>query len=134
MTNKLTLYVVTIAIFAGMFAVFVAVNAKSLNLFCLKKQNIVITLKNDADIDASKDIISKIPHIKIINITYRDKEWSKMVNKMDLPKMENPFKNEFVVKTKKNANTDEIFGKIKAMEFVEKVGFAVDNDCSEKQK
>ena len=78
-------------------------------------------MKNDANIDTSRDKISQIPHIRIIKTTYRDKEWSKMVNKMDLPKMENPFKNEFIIHINKNADINEIYNQIKEMDFVENI-------------
>ena len=68
----------------------------------------------------------KIPHVKIIKIKYRDKEWSKLVNRMDLPNMENPFKNEFTIKVKKKADIDKIYNKIKEMSFVEDVKYLSD--------
>lgn len=130
MNNKL---IVIFIFFTVIFAAFITVaNAKNFNLLGSNKQNIIVTLKNEADIDKSKGEISKIPQIKIIKITYRDKEWSKMVNKYDLPKMENPFKNEFTVKVNKNANTDEILKKIKEMSFVEKVEFLSDKEKKQK--
>ena len=105
-----------------------AASAENLNLFCFKKQNITVTLKNEADINKSKDVISKIPNVKITDIKYRDKEWSKMVNKYDLPNMENPFKNEFIIRINKNSNKEEIFNKIKGMSFVENIEFTPDKN------
>ena len=67
--------------------------------------------------------------IKVINIKYRDKEWSKKVNKYDLPNMENPFKNEFTVKVNKNTNIDEIYNQIKEMDFVEAVKYDSNTKC-----
>ena len=113
-----------------MFTVFTAVvYAKNFNFFCLQKQNMVITLKNDADVDVSKNKILEIPQIKIIGIKYRDKEWSKIVNKYDLPKMENPFKNKFTIKTKNSANLTEIYDKLKEMDFVEDIKYVSDTKC-----
>ena len=134
MNNKLISLIGIAVLFIGIFTVFATVvNAKSLNLLCSKKQKLKIILKNEANIDISKDKISKIPNIKIIKITYRDEEWSRMVNKMDLPKMENPFKNEFIIKMNKKANTDEIYNKIKEMDFVESAGYVFDKKCTEQQ-
>ena len=95
MDNKLLYAIGIVIILTCTLIIFpTVVNANSLNIFCLKKQQIVVTLKNEANIDVSKNKILEIPQIKITKIQYRDKEWSKMVNKMDLPNMENPFKNE----------------------------------------
>ena len=127
MNNKLFYIIVLIILFIGIFTK--VVYAKSFNLFCLQKQNMIVTLKNDANIDASKNKILEIPQIKIINIKYRDKEWSKMLNKYDLPKMENPFKNEITIKAKKNANLTEIYNKLKKMDFVEDIKYASDTKC-----
>ena len=133
MNNKLLFAIVIVVLFIGIFTLSVTVvNAKGLNLSCFKKQNMTVILKNDANIDVSKKKISEIPQVKIIKIKYRDKEWSKMVNKMDLPKMENPFKNEFTVKMKKNANAEEIYNTIKKMDFVEDVKYPSEMECSEK--
>lgn len=122
MNTKLLYIIFVIALFIGICTVFMAVaNAKNINLFNSKKQSITVTLKNEAEIEKSKTAILKIPQIKIIKTQYRDEEWSKMVNKMDLPKMENPFKNEFIIKIKKNANKNEICKQIGEMNFVEKI-------------
>ena len=134
MNNKLIFAVVIIILVVNLFVIFPAVvNADSLNLFSFKKQKMTVTLKNDANIDTSRDKISQIPRIRIIKTTYRDKEWSKMVNKMDLPKMENPFKNEFIVHINKNADINEIYSKIKEMDFVENVEIVSDEKCAGKQ-
>ena len=133
MKNKLLSAAAIIILLTGILTVFISMaNAKNLNLLCSKKQNIVVILKNEANIDTSKDEISKIPQIRIINIQYRDKEWSKMVNKMDLPNMENPFKNEFTIKINKKANINEICNKIKEMNFVESVKYDSDTEGSGK--
>lgn len=124
MKNKLFYIIVLIILFVGIFTK--VVYAKSFDLFCLQKQNIIVTLKNDANMDAAKNKILEIPQIKITNVKYRDKEWSKMVNKYDLPKMENHFKNEFTIKTKKNANLTEIYDKLKEMDFVEDIKYVSD--------
>ena len=123
MNYKSLCLVFAIVLFIGIFAT--VAYAKGSNIF-YSKQNILVTLKNEAEIEKSKIAILKIPQIKIVNIKYRDKEWSKMVNKMDLPKMENPFKNEFTLKTNKNADTNDILNKIKQMDFVEKVEYLSD--------
>ena len=131
MNNKLLLAIVMIMLFAGVFTVFItAVYAKGSNLLCSKNKNLLITLKNEADINKSKDVISKIPRLKIIKITDRNKEWSKMVNKYDLPNMENPFKNEFILKVKKGGNIDDIYNKIKEMSFVENIKYTSDSNCT----
>ena len=133
MNNRLLSAVAAIVLFTGIFTLFVTVTkAECSNLFCSKKQ-IVVTLKDDANIDIAKDKISKIPKVRIINIQNRDKEWSKMVNKMDLPKMENPFKNEFTIKINRKANIDEISKVIKEMDFVVDVKDVSDTKCSETQ-
>ena len=125
MNNKLISIVLTIILFAGIFAVSItAVNARGFDFLCFKKQSLIVTLKNEANINTSKDKISKIPQVKIVKIKYRDEEWSKMVNKMDLPKMENPFKNEFIIKVKKDANVKGIYDSIKQLDFVESVKYA----------
>ena len=130
MNNKLFYIIVSIILFVGIFIVFTkVVYAKSFNLFCLRKQNIIITLKNDTDVDAAKSKILEIPQIKIVSIKYRDKEWSKMVNKYYLPKIDNPFKNEFTVKTKKNANLTEIYDKLREIGFVEDIKYVSDTKC-----
>ena len=131
MNKNLFSIILMIVFFAGLFAAFTAVvNAKSLNLQSAKNQKILVILRNDAKLDASKAEILKLSKIKIIKITDRDKEWSKMVNKMDLPKMENPFKNELIIKVNKNANADEIFNKIKGMDFVENVEYISGKGCT----
>ena len=127
MNNKLLSLVAIIVLLAGLFTVFITVaNAENLNLLHSKKQYILVTLKNEADINKSKERILKIPKIKVINIKDRDKEWSKMVNKYDLPNMENPFKNELTIKTNKNADINEVYNQIKEMNFIEKVELTSD--------
>lgn len=127
MSNKLIYVIGLVILFAGIFTVFATVvNAEGLNFLCLNKQKLIVTLKNDADVEKSKMAISNIPNIKIINIKDRDKEWSKMVNKMDLPNMENPFQNEFTLMINKKENIDEIYKKIKGLDFVEKVEYYSD--------
>lgn len=133
MSNKLLSAVIIIVLFIGILTIFArVVYAKSSNLLCSKKQDIIVTLRDDADIEKSKEQILKIPQIKITKITDRNKEWSKMVNKYDLPRMENPFKNEFVIKTKRNANIDEIINQLKEMAFIEKAEYVSDADCAKK--
>ena len=128
MNSKLIYSIVILLI--GIFTIYTAIaNAQGLNFLCFKKQNLIVTLKNDADIIKSKEAILKIPQIKVINIKYRDKEWSKKVNKYDLPNMENPFKNEFTVKVNKNTNIDEIYNQIKEMDFVEAVKYDSNTKC-----
>ena len=46
-----------------------------------------------------------------------------MVNKYDLPNMENPFKNEITIKINKNANVNEIYNKLKETDFIENVQY-----------
>ena len=135
MNSKFIYTIFIIALFAGIFIIFPRVaSAKCLNLSCFQKQNMTVTLKDNADIDTSKNIISKTLKVKIIKVTDRNKEWSKMVNRMDLPKMENPFKNEFIIQMNKNANINEIYDKIKGMEFVENVEYISDKASSGKSK
>ena len=134
MGTKLLSVIAIIVLFVGIFTVSTrVVNAEDVGLFCSKKQTITVILKNEANINEAKDKISKIPNIRITKIKSRDEEWSRMVNKMDLPNMENPFKNEFTLKPKKNVNTDEIYNKIKEMDFVESVKVS-DSERKEKQK
>lgn len=126
MNNKILFAFVIIVFVAGIFTVFATiVNAEGLN-FLYPAQKLTVTIKNEADIDKSKNKISEIPDIKIIKTIYRDKEWSKMVNKYDLPNMENPFKNEFVLKIGKNADMAEVYNKLKEMSFVEKADYYSD--------
>lgn len=132
MDSKLLYKVIVVILLAIVFMIFaIVVNAKSANIFCSKEPNIIITLKNDANVDMSKDEILKIPQIKILKIRYRDKEWSKMVNKMDLPNMQNPFKNEIIIKTSKNVDTNEVYNKIEKMDFVDEVKYLLDTKCIE---
>lgn len=127
MNNKMLIIITTVIIFVVISTIFTTVaKAKGLNFLCSKNRNIIVALKNEAEIEKAKSAILKIPKIKIIKITYRDKEWSKKVNKYDLPNMENPFKNEFIIYVDKKANIDEVFNKIKAMSFVENVKYASD--------
>lgn len=129
MNNKLISAVIIGVLFVSISTVFIAVvKAEGLNLLGIKKYNMIITLKNDADADTIKNEILKIPQVKITDIKYRDKEWSKMVNKMDLPNMENPFKNEIFIKTNKKANINDIYNKIKEMDFVEDVDLSSDKN------
>ena len=99
------------------------VNANIINFLFPKKTTMLVILKNDADITLAKTKISKIHKVKIVWIQDRNKEWSKMVNKMDLPKMDNPFKNEVVIKLNRKANTDEIINNLKSMDFVESIKY-----------
>ena len=131
MNYKLLFLFTIIAIAASVFTVY----AKVLNTEDLaKKQKIIVTLKNEADINASKNKILELTQVKIISTKYRDKEWSKMVNKYDLPNMENPFKNEFVIKTNKKADINEIYNKIKEMDFVENIKYDSGKENIEIQK
>ena len=131
MNNRLLFLFAIIALFSTIFAVF----AKGINIEDItKKQEIIITLKNEANIEIPKNKILEIPHVKIISTKYRDKEWSKMVNKYDLPNMENPFKNEFIIKTNKNADITEIYNKIKDMDFVETIEYVFEKENSKEQK
>ena len=127
MNNKLLSLVTIIVLLAGLFTVFITVaNAENLNLLHSKNQYILVTLKNEADIEKAKTKILEIPKIKILKITDRNKEWSKHVNKYDLPNMENPFKNELTIKANKNKDINEVYNQIKEMNFVEKVEFTSD--------
>ena len=130
MNNKILLIVILI-MFVGAFTVFITVaNAKNLNFLCFKKQNIIVTLKNETNLEKAKDKILEIPQIKIIKITDRNNEWSKYINKYDdLPNIQNPFKNEFVIKVDKKANVNEILNKIKEMDFIEEVEYVSDTEC-----
>lgn len=120
MNNKILIGI--IILFIGIFTVSVTVvNANIADFLCPQKQTVTVILTNNADLNKAKANISKIPKIKIVSIQDRNKEWSDMVNKMDLPKMDNPFKNEMVIKINKNANTDEITKTIKSMDFVESI-------------
>ena len=132
MNYKLLFIFTIIAIFASVFTVFA--NVVNIEGLTTKKQEIIITLKNEANMDISKDKILEIPHVKIIHTKSRDKEWSKMVNKYDLPNMENPFKNEFIIKINKNADTNEIYNKITEMDFVEKAEYVFDKENSKERK
>ena len=135
MSNKLISAVVIVVSFVGVFIVFsTVVKAKNLNFFCLKKQDMIITLKDKVDVDICKAKISKVPQVRVIKVQYRDKEWSKMVNKMDLPRMENPFKNEVTVRMSKKANINAIYEQIKGMDFVEKVEYVPDEKSTENKK
>lgn len=129
MNNKLLFAALIIVLLVGIFAVFATVAcAKGTSLFCTKKQILIITLNDSVDMDKAKNIISKIPKIRILKMQYRDKEWSKMVNKMDLPNIDNPFKNEIVINIDKKADINEIYNTIKEIDFVEDIKYA------EKQK
>ncbi|MCR5266602.1 MAG: permease-like cell division protein FtsX [Cyanobacteria bacterium RUI128] len=122
--NKLLPVLIIIVLFVGVLFTTVG-NTKDL---FYQKQNMIVTLGNDVKMDKAKKEISAIPQIKIVKITDRNKEWSKMVNKMDLPNMDNPFKNVFVIKVNKKADTDEIFNKIKGIDFVENVRYAFESE------
>ena len=118
--------IVAIVLFVGILTLFTTVgNAKGL---FYQKQNMIVTLGNDVKMDKAKKEISAIPQVKIVKITDRNKEWSKMVNKMDLPNMDNPFKNVFVIKVNKKADINEIFNKIKGIDFVENVRYATESE------
>ena len=133
MNNKLLYAIIIFILSAGMFTVFATVvQAESFNLFGSNKQTIKVILKNETKINEAKDKISEISKIKIIKIQDRNKEWSRMVNKMDLPNMENPFKNEFTVKLKRNANISEICNQIKKMDFVENIIYADESENDNK--
>ena len=127
----MTLIIVILIIFVSAFTLFItAANAKNLNFLCSKKQNITVTLKNETNLEKAKAKILEISQIKIIKITDRNKEWSKYVNKYDdLPNMQNPFKNEFVIKANKKANVNEILSKLKEMNFIEDVKYVSDTEC-----
>ena len=131
MNNKMLLIIVMLIMFISAFIVFITVaNAKNLNFLCPKKQNITVILKNETNLEKAKAKILEIPQIKILKITDRNKEWSKYVNKYDdLPNIQNPFKNEFVIKTNKKANVNEIFNKIKEMDFIEDVKYVSNTEC-----
>ena len=131
MNNKLLLIIAILIMFVGAFTIFIAAaNAKNSNFLCFEKQNIIITLKNETNLEKAKDKISEIPQIKIIKITDRNEEWSKHVNKYDdLPNIQNPYKNEFIIKTNKKANVNEILSKIKEMDFVEDVKYVSEKEC-----
>ena len=131
MNNKLLLIILVIIMFIGAFTVFITVaNAKNLNFLCSKKQNITVTLKNETNLEKAKDKILEIPQIKITKITDRNEEWSKHVNKYDdLPNIQNPYKNIFIIKTNKKANVYEILSKIKEMDFVEDVKYVSYEEC-----
>ena len=120
MNNKL---IAIIILFIGIFTLFTTVVSAKGNFFGSKNPTMTVILKNDAKIDIAKDNISKIPNVRIIHIQDRDKEWSRMVNKMDLPKMDNPFKNEFDIKIDKNADITDISNKLKEMNFVERIEY-----------
>ena len=134
MNNKLISAVTRGILFVSIFTIFIAVvKAEGLNLLCIQKYNMVVTLKNETNLETAKDIILKIPHIRIIKITDRNKEWSKYVNKYDdLPNIQNPFKNEIFIKTNKDANINEIYNKIKEMDFIEDVKYVPDAGCTNK--
>ena len=131
MNNKMLLIIVMLIMLISAFTVFITVaNAKNLNFLCSKKQNITVILKNETNLEKAKAKILEIPQIKILKITDRNKEWSKYVNKYDdLPNMQNPFKNEFVIKINKKGTANEILNKIKEMDFVEDVKYVSNTEC-----
>ena len=74
---KIKIILTIFILLAGIFTIFITVaNAKSLNFIYSKKQNMIVILKDNANINKSKEKISEIPKIKIIKITDRNKEWS----------------------------------------------------------
>ena len=127
MKQKIIFALIIISLFTSIFKLFeISVNAQDFKFLSSSKNNIIVILRNDADIEKSKAAVSKIPQVKIIEIKYRDKEWSKKVNKYDLPNMENPFKNRIIIKADKNADIPEIYNKLKKMSFVEKIEYYSD--------
>ena len=130
MNNKVIPIIAIIVVLVVIFTFFATVvKAEGSSLFCSDKQNLVVTLKDNADIDKAKAEISNISKVRIIKIVDRNKEWSKMVNKMDLPKMENPFKNEFTLRLNKKVDVNEIINKIKKIDFVEEVKYVSGTNC-----
>ena len=97
-----------------------------------RKKVIVVSLKNEANIEVSKNEVLKIPHVKKITVVYRDEEWSKYVNKYDLPKMENPFKNELIIKTDKPENMENVYNEIQRKDFSEKIRYDSDKTLIQK--
>ena len=97
-----------------------------------RKKVIVVSLKNEANIEVSKNEVLKIPHVKKITVVYRDEEWSKYVNKYDLPKMENPFKNELIIKTDKPENMENVYNEIQRKDFSEEIRYDSDKTLIQK--
>ena len=122
MNQKLIFAIIIISLFTSGFKLFATpIDAQNFKFLSPSENNLTVILKNEADIEKSKNKILEIPNIKIVKTVYRNEEWSKMVNKYDLPNIENPFKNEFIIKANKNADMSEIYNIIKKMSFVEKI-------------
>ena len=122
MNNKLISIMVIIALVVGIFAVSVTVVNANMSGFLPSRNRIMtVVLKDNTDMTKAKDEISRMSKVKIVSVQDRNIEWSRMVNKMDLPKMDNPFKNEIVIKINKNGDMSGICNKIKEMDFVESV-------------
>lgn len=138
MNNKTFSIIFITSLLVGIITIFSArVFADGTDFLCSFQGNnytLAITLKDNTDIEVSKTEILKISDIKIKKIVYKDKEWSKFVNKYDdLPNMENPFKNEIWIKVNKKANLKEIYEEINKLSFVEGISGATDKSCTTKQ-
>ena len=91
-------------------------------------QVIVVTLKTGTNIETQETEILKIPHVKKIKVKTKEDQWSNYVNKWDLPKMENPFKDTIIIRVDKQKNIEEVFEKVSQKDYVEKADYSTEAD------
>ena len=131
MKNKLLISViisiVLLIIFTPIFVVGSGINC----ILQSRKQIIIVTLKNEADIEASKNLISRIPHVKKITVVYKDKEWEKMLKEMgNIPNIKDSLRNKIFIKADNQKNIEKIKNLLKEKNFIEDINYGPDTECA----
>lgn len=130
--NLLISVVILIVILIILTPIFVV--GSGINCFLQsRKQIIIVALKNEADIEASKNLISKIPHVKKITVIYKDKEWEKMLKEMgNIPNIKGSLRNKIFIKADNQKNIEKIKHHLKEKDFIEDISYGSDTECAEK--
>ena len=89
-------------------------------------QVVVVKLKDGRNMETIETEISKMPHVKKVIVKTKEEQWSNYVNKMDLPKMENPFKDTIIIRVDRQKNIKEVFENVSQKDYVDTVNYSTE--------
>ncbi len=87
---------------------------------------ISVYLKSNADANIVAERIKEFDHVEKVKIIPKEKSWSDLKRELDISDIDNPLPDTLHVKVDKPENTNEVFGKIKALSVVEDMSYAQD--------
>ena len=87
---------------------------------------ISVYLKSNADANIVAERIKEFDHVEKVKIIPKEKSWADLKRELDISDIDNPLPDTLHVKVDKPVNTNEVFGKIKALSVVEDMSYAQD--------